>query len=117
MLLEAISEILAGNLWVSKDVTRFLLGNGKHGSNGMNGTSPQTNGDGKHELGIDSLSNRELQVFRLTGEGLPTRVIAEAMTINPRTVESHKEHIKVKLSLKTGTELTTKATLWLQGQL
>lgn len=54
---------------------------------------------------ISRLSNRELEVFTLIGRGLGTREIATKLLLSIKTVEAHREHIKDKLSLRTGTEL------------
>jgi DNA-binding NarL/FixJ family response regulator len=60
------------------------------------------------------LSNRELQVFRLAGLALPTRTIAEKLGVSVKTVESHREHIKNKLSLGSHAELVARAANWLR---
>jgi DNA-binding NarL/FixJ family response regulator len=61
------------------------------------------------ETSIDSLSDRELEVFRLIGEGRGTRQIAEELRLSVRTVEAYREYIKDKLNLKNGTELVQHA--------
>ncbi len=60
------------------------------------------------------LTNRELQVFRLAGLGLPTRVIAGKLGVSVKTVESHREHIKNKLDLDSHAELVARAAQWLR---
>ncbi|MBI2510645.1 MAG: response regulator transcription factor [Opitutae bacterium] len=65
--------------------------------------------------GIDAqLTDRELQVFRLVGLPLPTRVIAERLGVSVKTVESHRENIKNKLSLNSHRELLACASTWLR---
>ncbi len=59
-----------------------------------------------------SLSDRELEVFRLIGEGHSTRKIAEELHLSVKTVESYQAHIKEKLSLKSGRELVQRAIQW-----
>lgn len=54
---------------------------------------------------IERLSDRELEVFRLIGDGLGTRQVAEALHLSVKTVESHRARIKDKLGLKSGIEL------------
>ncbi|WP_207060587.1 response regulator transcription factor [Motiliproteus sp. SC1-56] len=61
----------------------------------------------------DALSNRELEIFTLIGQGLATRTIAQRLSISPNTVETHRSRIKQKLHLKSGAELTTRASRWL----
>jgi len=63
---------------------------------------------------LDALSDRELQVFRLIGQGRTTRQIAEALTLSIKTIESHREHIKQKLTLESSAELTQRATQWVE---
>jgi DNA-binding NarL/FixJ family response regulator len=61
---------------------------------------------------IADLTDRELQVFRLIGEGHSTRQIAEELHISVKTVESYQAHIKEKLSLRSARELVQHAIQW-----
>ncbi|MCK6489601.1 MAG: response regulator transcription factor [Planctomycetes bacterium] len=61
---------------------------------------------------IERLSDRELQVFELTGDGLPTRAVAARLELSEKTVEAHKANIKKKLALEHGTELVRLAMAW-----
>ena len=63
---------------------------------------------------LDALSDRELQVFRLIGQGRSTRQIADTLTLSIKTIESHREHIKNKLSLETTAQLAQHATRWVE---
>jgi len=63
---------------------------------------------------LDALSERELQVFRLIGQGRTTRQIAEILHLSIKTIESHREHIKRKLSIVSGAELAQRATQWVE---
>jgi DNA-binding CsgD family transcriptional regulator len=65
---------------------------------------------------LDSLTDRELQVFELIGNGLPTREIARELHISTKTVDSHREHIKEKLHLASASELLRHAIQWVQCQ-
>jgi DNA-binding CsgD family transcriptional regulator len=58
---------------------------------------------------IADLTDRELEVFRLIGNGHGTREIADELHISVKTVESYQAHIKEKLSLKNGRELVQRA--------
>ncbi len=60
------------------------------------------------------LSDRELELFELTGQGKEIADIARIMNISPRTVEVHRSHIKKKLALKTSTEIFQCAYEWLR---
>lgn len=64
------------------------------------------------EDGVSALSDRELQVFEMIGRGLGTGEIALRLDISVKTVESHRQKIKLKLNLRTGAELTRYATPW-----
>jgi DNA-binding NarL/FixJ family response regulator len=61
---------------------------------------------------LDALSDRELEVFRLIGGGLSTREIAVRLSRSIKTIESHREHIKNKLTLVSGEALVQRAVLW-----
>ena len=60
----------------------------------------------------ERLSDRELEVFTLIGQGRPTREIAVSLRVSVKTVEAHREHIKLKLSLNNGAELSRRAVQW-----
>ena len=54
---------------------------------------------------IDRLSNRELQILHLIGKGMSTRETARILHLSVKTIESHRQRIKRKLNLSTGTQL------------
>jgi DNA-binding NarL/FixJ family response regulator len=66
----------------------------------------------KRNSPVAELSDRELEVFRLIGEGHSTRKIAEELHLSVKTVETYQAHIKDKLSLKSGRELVQRAIQW-----
>ncbi len=61
---------------------------------------------------IDRLSNRELQILHMIGKGMSTRETAQSLNLSIKTVESHRQRIKRKLSLNTGTQLVQYAVNW-----
>lgn len=61
---------------------------------------------------LEKLSDRELEVFELIGRGLSTKQIAAQLDLSRKTVETYREHIKSKLNLRNGTELTRHAVQW-----
>ena len=65
---------------------------------------------------ISRLSNRELQVFNLIGQGLSTREIAEKLNLSVKTIESHRLTIKDKLNIDSATQLMRYAVRWTEGQ-
>ncbi len=64
------------------------------------------------ESRLSALSDRELEVFRLIGEGRGTREIAEELHLSVKTVETYQAHIKEKLALRSGRELIQHAIQW-----
>lgn len=68
---------------------------------------------GLSRLPIDRLSTRELEAFRLLGQGYNTHSIAEHMGVSRKTAESYREHIKGKLKIRTAAELLHHAVQWM----
>ncbi len=99
-VLVAIRQVLNREIYVSERVASRMLHHYISGSPAA-GQSP-----------LADLSDRELEVFRLIGEGHSTRAIAEELHLSVKTVESHQAHIKDKLSLKNGRELVQHAIQW-----
>ncbi len=102
-ILEAIRCIMSGQTYLSPEMTRNAMDHLSGGRPGP-GASP-----------ADLLSNRELELFQLTGKGLEISEIAKMMDISPRTVEVHRSHIKKKLGLRTSTEIFQVAYDWLRS--
>lgn len=63
-------------------------------------------------LGVEQLTDRELEVFRLIGAGLATREIAERMKLGVKTIGTYRDRVKQKLGIKTAAELVREAVLW-----
>jgi DNA-binding NarL/FixJ family response regulator len=61
---------------------------------------------------IETLTDRELQVFEMIGQGLNTQQISRKLGLSPRTVETHRVKIKTKLNLANSAELGRRACLW-----
>jgi DNA-binding NarL/FixJ family response regulator len=99
-VLVAVRRILAGEIYVSDRIANRMLKRYITGS----GTTRNSS--------IADLSDRELEVFRLIGEGHGTRQIAEELHISIKTVESYQAHIKDKLSLRSARELMQHAIQW-----
>ncbi len=106
-LLLAIHRVLAGGIYVSDKVTAHAVQRMARVEGG-----PEKPGD----VYVERLTDRELQVFRLIGQGLGTRLIAEALHLSRKTIESHREHIKTKLGLKDGSELIQRAIQWARNE-
>lgn len=65
---------------------------------------------------IDTLSDREMEVFHLIGNGYSTRQIAQKLNLSSKTIDSYREHLKLKLNLESGAELVRHAIQWARNQ-
>jgi len=101
-VLIAMRRILGGDIYLSDRMANKLL-HQYVGSQYMSSPSADLNS----QLAV--LSDRELEVFRLIGEGRSTRQIAEKLHLSIKTVETYQAHIKDKLSLRSGRELVQHA--------
>lgn len=107
-LLFAINRVLSGAIYVSEQVAAHAVARLAVGGTGIAAQeSPKT-----MDAFVERLTDRELQVFRLVGRGLGTRLIAETLHLSRKTIESHREHIKTKLGFKDGSELIQRAIQW-----
>jgi len=66
--------------------------------------------------GLDSLSTRELQIFRLLGEGKNNKQIAGELGVSSKTVDAHRENIKHKLGLGDSISLIKHAVSWVESE-
>ena len=96
-VLEAIRKVLAGEIFLSEKMSTKFMHQLVGGRNAAGGSF------------MDRLSDRELEVFGLIGQGRGTRDIAEQLHLSVKTIESHRAHIKEKLNLKNATELVHRA--------
>jgi DNA-binding NarL/FixJ family response regulator len=101
-VLKAIRLVLAGETYMSEALQRRLAERYVGGQT-LETASP-----------IHLLSDRELEVFRLVGQGRSTRQIAGTLSRSVKTIESHLEHIKNKLGLGSAAELAQRATQWVE---
>ncbi len=99
-LIEAIRIVLSGERYLSPHMTRRLV------NQTLNARVPT-------KSPIENLTNRELEVFRLIGEGLTSGSIAERLTISPHTIDTHRENIKRKLDISNAAELSRVAVQWI----
>ena len=65
---------------------------------------------------VERLSDRELEVLELIGKGTEVRQIAKLLHLSPKTVETHRAHIKDKLDLKNSREVARFALQWLSAR-
>jgi len=101
-IIDAIRHVLNGKVYLSGRMTEIML------------NSMLSGPDDKHD--IAALSNREIQVFEMIGQGMPPRQIANHLNLSVKTVETHQAHIKNKLGLSTGHELNQRAIRWILEQ-
>jgi DNA-binding NarL/FixJ family response regulator len=100
-VLEGLRKVLDGEVYVSDKMAAKVL-------------SRFATGESAGESPIHKLTDRELEVFRMVGQGTPTREIAETLHLSVKTVESHREHIKTKLGVDSASELLKEAVQWVQ---
>ena len=106
-ILTAIRTVLANEIYVRRNIAarllhRFVANSAPH--------------QPVHLEGTKSLTERELQVLQLIGAGHSTRAIAGVFKLSVKTVETHREHLKHKLGLRSASELTQFAIGWLYRQ-
>ncbi len=97
-LLAAIRAVLDGRLYLSDDLRDRVVGSYLAGV--------------ADEASIADLTDRELEVFRHFGHGLTTAEVADVMMLSPKTIETHRVHIKQKLGLDSTNEFIRRAALW-----
>jgi DNA-binding NarL/FixJ family response regulator len=100
----ALKRVSAGEIYLSARMTNRMLDH------------VLTDKIEVHRSPIESLSNRELEVFEMIGKGMATKQIAARLGLSPKTIETYREHIKQKLSLTNATELTRSAVQWVLEQ-
>jgi DNA-binding NarL/FixJ family response regulator len=97
----AVRKVLGGDIHLSEKMATSLLGKLMRGGQGEPPESP-----------IEKLSDRELEVFRMLGQGKMTRQIAEELGLSIATINSFRNRIKEKLGLKNSAELVLHAIQW-----
>lgn len=99
--IQAIRSVLKGKVYLSPQMTERVLERCVDQDSAELSASP-----------IESLTDRELEVFLLIGQGLTTRQIAEHLSLSVKTIETHRDSIKQKLNVRTGAELNRQAVAW-----
>jgi DNA-binding NarL/FixJ family response regulator len=98
-IIEAIRQVMRGEICLSPRMQNRLL----HSVVG---------GEPLGQDPIENLSNRELEVFDMIGQGLSTKQIATKLHLSHKTIETHREKIKSKLNLTNANELAHRAVQW-----
>ena len=98
-VVDAIHRVLAGNTYLSSELTETFA-------------QKFISGSQSHSETLARLSDRELEVFRFIGQGYETREIADRLNVNIKTVQTYCTRIKEKLDLNSGAELLREAMRW-----
>ncbi|PEN13440.1 DNA-binding response regulator [Longibacter salinarum] len=105
VIVRAVRQVMRGGIYVSDEINERLLMSMATGGRERITQSP-----------LEVLSDRELEVFELTGHGSSTRDIAERLHLSVKTVESYRARIKKKLNLESATELMKHAVQWVESE-
>lgn len=100
-IVEAIRQVLAGKVYLSAAMAEKLL---------LRSVGEQAMDRGRSS--VEDLSDRELEVFRLIGQGFKTSDVAAQMHLSVKTIETYRDRIREKLHLGDGAELMRRATQW-----
>jgi DNA-binding NarL/FixJ family response regulator len=103
-VLLAIRRVLGGDIYLSESLSAKILGK-------YSGGTPST-----RRSPIETLTDREFEVFKLIGEGCTTRAVADRLHISPKTVDVHRQRLKSKLKLPDATTLMQQAVRWVETQ-
>jgi DNA-binding NarL/FixJ family response regulator len=99
-IIDAIHEVLKGNLYLSKEMTELLVKK-------LISSDPEHVG-----LPLAQLSDRELEVFKLIGQGYEINEIAKTLNVNHKTIHTYATRIREKLKLDSSSELLREALRW-----
>ncbi len=99
-IIDAIHEVLRGNLYLSKEMTELMVEK-------FMSSDPEHVG-----LPIAQLSDRELEVFKLIGQGYEINEIAKMLNVNHKTIHTYSTRIREKLKLDSSAELLREALRW-----
>ena len=100
----AIRRILDGELYLSEKMKEKML------------HSLVRNRKDETVFAIDTLSDREMEVFQLIGNGFGTRQIAAKLNLSVKTIDTYREHLKLKLHIERGADLVCYAIQWVKSE-
>ena len=98
-VLDAIRTVLRGQRYISPEIAQRLVAQALGDTN-------------ETQAPVECLTNRELEIFRMVGEGMTSGAIANSLFLSTHTIDTHRENIKRKLNLKNAGELTRAAVQW-----
>jgi DNA-binding NarL/FixJ family response regulator len=99
-VIDAIRRVLAGRIFVNEAIADRIL------------RRVAQTGDKEVGTPVDRLSDRELEVLGLLGQGMTTRQMAEKLNLSTKTIDTYREHLKTKLDLDSATALIRYAVTW-----
>jgi DNA-binding NarL/FixJ family response regulator len=99
----AVRVVLRGEIFISPNMSKRMV-------------LAHLHGDGEAESPVEKLSDRELEVLQLLGEGKEVREIAQRLRLSAKTVEAHRAHIKEKLQLQNARQVARFASEWVRSQ-
>jgi DNA-binding NarL/FixJ family response regulator len=103
-VLIAVREVLHGRVYLSPSMASEVISN-------VLLTNPEPGSDP-----TSSLTDRELEILERIGKGEEVKGIAKALHLSPKTVETHRAHIKEKLNLKNAREVARFAVQWISAR-
>jgi DNA-binding NarL/FixJ family response regulator len=96
-LLDAMHSVMNGKIYLTQSITDRIL------TRLISGHYDETRSP------LENLSDRELEVFELIGKGMTTREVADSLNLSPKTVETYRENLKLKLNLENANQLVCAA--------
>jgi DNA-binding NarL/FixJ family response regulator len=97
---EAVRRISRGEVYLSEKMTKHMISRSVGGRSMPKGSL------------VETLSNRELEVFKLIGKGITTAEISRILHLSTKTVDTHRQRIKGKLQIDDANKLIREATQW-----
>jgi DNA-binding NarL/FixJ family response regulator len=102
-VITAVRTVLEGDIYVSPIMQKRMI-------------AEHVGANGGARSAVDRLTDRELEILQLIGEGNEVRDIAQKLHVSTKTVEAHRAHIKEKLDLRNAREVARFATTWVSQQ-
>ncbi|AOY87756.1 hypothetical protein BKP64_05980 [Marinobacter salinus] len=99
-LIGAIEDVMRGSIYLNPEVATHIVQRRTHRD------------DRVPERPEEILTDRELEVFTLLGKGFSSKEIADQLCLSPKTVDSHRDHIKKKLGIEKSSVLMQRAVTW-----
>jgi len=103
-ILEAIRHVSSGQIFVSEKMSARIL-------EVFSGHRPA-----EGRAALESLTDREFEVFQLIGQGMGTKELAVELHLSPKTIQVHRANIKVKLQVHSMAELIRHAVRWVESE-